>query len=142
VEAALNSGAKQLEELAQEQYGADELVRMDRTFTYTIPLNQSRDLLWAWSWCAINQNTLEQNLKNIQLDFSLAGDDIPLDQFQRLDYDSGSQKCTAFITMLSDWQAGENHLSTTVTFTAQINDGMADYPAGKQIFDYAVYVKP
>ena len=142
VEAALNSGAKQLEELAQEQYGADELVRMDRTFTYTIPLNQSQDLLWAWSWCAINQNTLEQNLKNIQLDFSLAGDDIPLDQFQRLDYDSGSQKCTAFITMLSDWQAGENHLSTTVTFTAQINDGMADYPAGKQIFDYAVYVKP
>jgi len=59
-----------------------------------------------------------------------------------LNYDSSGQKCTAYITVLSDWQGGENHLSTTVTFKTQINDGTADYLAGKQVFDYVVYVKP
>jgi hypothetical protein len=67
---------------------------------------------------------------------------VPLDQFQKLNYDSGNQKCTAYITVLSDWQAGENHLSTTVTFSAPVNDGTAEYPPGKQIYDYTVYVKP
>jgi C-terminal processing protease CtpA/Prc len=142
VNEALNSGVKQLEEVAKEKYSADDLIKMDQTFTYTIALNKSQDLFWVWGWCAIDQNTLDQNLKDIQLDFSLAGDVVPLDQLQKLDYDSGSQKCTAYITVLSDWQAGENHLSTTATFTTPINDGSADYPAGKQVFDYTVYIKP
>jgi C-terminal processing protease CtpA/Prc len=139
---ALTKNDQQLEQLAHEQYSAEDLAQMDRTFTYTIALNKSADLLWVWGWCAKDQNTLEQNLKNIQLAFSLAENDVPLDQFQKLDYDASGQVCTAYITVLSDWQAGENHLSTTVTFTARINDGMADYPAGKQVFDYVVYVKP
>jgi C-terminal processing protease CtpA/Prc len=139
---ALNNGVKQLEELAKEQYSVDDLVKMDQTFTYTIALNESQDLLWAWGWCAVDQATLEQNLNIIQLDFSLAGNKVLIDQFQKLDYDSGNQKCAAYITVLSDWQAGENHLSTFVTFTAPVNDGRADYPAGTQVFDYTVYIKP
>jgi len=139
---ALNSNAQQLEQLAKEKYSDDELVKTDRTFTYTISLNKSQDLLWAWGWCAKDQSTLDQNLQNIQIVFSLAGNDVPLDQFQKLNYDSSGQKCTAYITVLSDWQGGENHLSTTVIFKTQINDGTADYLAGKQVFDYVVYVKP
>jgi C-terminal processing protease CtpA/Prc len=139
---ALTNNDKQLEELAKERYSQDELAQMDRTFTYTIALNQSQDLFWAWGWCAADQETLDQNLGNIQLDFSLAGNAVPLDQFQQVSYTSGGQTCIAYITVLSDWQAGENYLSTTVTITAPINDGSADYPAGKQIFEYIVYIKP
>jgi hypothetical protein len=40
------------------------------------------------------------------------------------------------------YQAGENQLSTSARLKTQTNDGMADYPAGKQIFDYTVYLKP
>jgi C-terminal processing protease CtpA/Prc len=142
VESALNSGVKQLEELAREQYSTDELVKMDQTFTYTIPLIKTQDLIWAWGWCAADQATLELNLNNIELAFSLAGTEVPLDKFQKLDYDSGGQMCTVYLTVLSEWKAGENHLSTTVSFKTPINDGTVDYPAGEQFFDYIVYVKP
>jgi hypothetical protein len=43
---------------------------------------------------------------------------------------------------LDNWPAGEYHLSMTVTFENPINDGSADYPAGTQVFDYSVYIKP
>ena len=142
VNTALQNGTQQLEQLAKEQYSADELAKVDQTFTYTITLNQSKDLLWIWGWCAKDQNTLEQNLKNIQVDFSLERKTVSLDQLQQASYDSGGQKCIAYLTVLSDWQAGENHLSITATFTAPINDGTIDYPAGKQVFEYVVYVKP
>ena len=142
VNQALTDKDQQLEELAKEQYSAVDLAQMDRTFTYTIALSKSQDLFWAWNWCAKDQKTLDQNLTNIQLAFSLDGSAVPIDQFQKLDYPSNGQACTVYVTVLSDWQAGENHLSTTVTFTTAINDGMSDYPAGKQIFEYVVYVKP
>ena len=118
------------------------MAQMDRTFTYTIALDKSVDLFWVWSWCASDQTTLDQNLQNIQLSFSLAGNNVPLDQFQQLAYTSNGQTCTVYVTVLSDWQAGENHLSPTATFTAPINDGTLAFPAGKQIFEYIVYVKP
>jgi hypothetical protein len=43
---------------------------------------------------------------------------------------------------LTDWPAGEHHLSTIATFTAKINDGSADYAAGDYELDYEVFVKP
>lgn len=142
VNAALQNNDQQLEGLAKEQYTADELAQVNKVFTYTIPLTKSQDLLWAWGWCAKDQKTLDQNLQNIKLAFSLAGQDVPLATFQKLSYTATGQQCTAYITVLTDWQAGENHLSTTVTFTASINDGTTVYPPGKQVFDYVVYVKP
>jgi hypothetical protein len=51
---------------------------MNQTFTYTIVLNNSPELFWAWGWCAAEQATLEQNMEDIQLQFSLAGEEAPL----------------------------------------------------------------
>jgi hypothetical protein len=142
VDAAVAAGAKQLEDEAKETYSADELAKMGATFTYTVALSESKTLLWVYGWCAKDQATLDQNFQHIKLAFNLAGKSILLSQFQKLDYGSGGQQCRAYLAALTDWQAGENHLSTTVTFDAAINDGTADYPAGKQVFDYTVYVKP
>ncbi len=142
VNTAIQNNDQQLEQLAKEQYTAIQLAQMNQVFTYTIALAQSQDLLWAWGWCATDQKTLDQNLQNIKLAFSLAGQDVPLAQFQKVSYTANNQQCMAYITVLTDWQAGENHLSTTVTFTTSINDGTAVYPPGKQVFDYTVYVKP
>jgi hypothetical protein len=60
----------------------------------------------------------------------------------KLDSDnSQGQTCRTFVSALEDWQSGENHLTTTVAFKAPLNDGIADYKAGKQVFEYVVYVK-
>jgi hypothetical protein len=140
--AALANKDDVLDALAKENYTADQLSKMDSTFPYTITLGQSRTLLWEWGWCAKDQATLDQNFAHIKLAFSLQGKNIPTSQFQQFDQASSGMQCRTYVTALSDWQGGENHLSTTVTFTAKINDGTSDYPAGKQTFDYTVYVQP
>ena len=140
---ALESGnISQLEEKAREQYSQSDLSVMDKTFSYTIELFTPEDLLWAWGWCAGTEETLAENLKYVQPSFLLGGQEIDLDRFASLDYPASGQFCRAYYTILSDWPAGEHHLSTTVTFTRQINDGSVDYTPGSQVFEYIVYVKP
>jgi C-terminal processing protease CtpA/Prc len=133
---------KSLDEKARENYSSEDLSKMDTTFTYTIPLGKPEALLWVWGWCAADQDTLEQNFKNIKLAFSMNGETVPLEQFALLDYESGGLACRAYFTEVKEWPAGEHHLETLLTFTAKINDGSADYPAGFQKFDYTVYIKP
>jgi C-terminal processing protease CtpA/Prc len=138
---AINDGAKQLEELAREQYGAVALAKPG-TFDYTITLSESETLLWVWGWCATPQTVLNDNFKHVALTFTLDGKEIPQEEFYKLEYENNGQFCRVFVGALSDWPAGEHHLNTSVTFDAPINDGTADYPAGTQVFNYAVYVKP
>lgn len=141
-QAALDAHADPLEQQAKESYTADQMSKMDSTFTYTIVLNKPQTLLWSWGWCAKDQTTLDQNFAHIKLAFSLEGKDIPLDQFVKTDSVAGGQPCSTYSAALSDWQGGENHLKTVVTFDDAINDGSATYPAGSQTFEYTVYVQP
>jgi hypothetical protein len=138
---AINQGARQLEELAREQYGLDELASPG-TFAYTVALSESEPLLWAWVWCAATQEILDENFNAISLEFSLDNEKISSDDFLVMDFESSGLACRGYISALDNWPAGEHHLSTTVTFENPINDGSADYPAGTQIFDYSVYIKP
>lgn len=141
---ALETGnVTQLEEKAREQYGIEELAVMNTTFPYTIVLNRSEPLLWAWGWCAKDEDTLIENFKKIELAFSLNGQDVPLEQFADLDYKSNAgQPCRAYFAQVTDFFGGEHHLVTTVTFSGPINDGSVAYPAGQQVFDYAIFIKP
>ena len=137
----LSRGLRQLEEAAREQYGANELAQAG-TFSYTIPLGESEALMWAWGWCASTQEILDGNYEQIALEFNLDGNNIPSKDFLLYDFSNGGMPCRAYIGVLDKWPAGEHHLSTTVTIKKPINDGSADYPAMKQVLDYAVFVKP
>jgi hypothetical protein len=139
-ESELSSGTALLEDKAREKYTAADLAKPG-TFTYTIPLSASETLGWVYSWCAKDAATLNQNFKNIQLKFTLDGTDVT-QQMYTADVSSGGQECRLVFTVLSQWPAGEHHLTTTATFTARINDGTADYAAGDYKMDYTVFVKP
>jgi C-terminal processing protease CtpA/Prc len=142
-QSAVQSSTKLLDEKAREQYSTEDLLKMDTTFPYTITLTQSTPLIWAWGWCAKDQATLDDNLGKMKATFTLNGQDIAMDSFLKMDYDSSDgQKCRAYLLGLTDWQGGENHAITTATITAPLNDGKVDFLPGYQIFDYAVYVKP
>ena len=135
------SSANFLEDKAQEKYdGADS--SKPGVLTYTIPLSKSETLMWVYAWCTTTKEILDQNFKNIQLKFTLDEKDVPLTDMATMDLESNGQQCRLYFTALSDWTGGEHHLSTTATFKAKINDGMADYQPGDYVFNYAVYVKP
>ena len=133
----------QLEEKARESYDAEALSAMDTTFPYTIVLSESEPLLWAWGWCAKDDATLENNLAKMKVEFSLNGEPVAIDQFATLPYTTEDKRsCFAYFAQVTDFVGGEHHLVTTVTLTGAVNDGEATYPAGQQIFDYAVFIKP
>ncbi len=135
-----NSAAAFLEQLANEQY--DNPNEIGQTYTYTIALKESEPLLWAYGWCAADEKTLANNLAAMKVDFQLG--DTVLDKTNQLvlTYPNGDTQCQLMAYQLTNWQAGENHLKTTITLTKGINDGSAAYPKGSLVYDYIVYVKP
>ena len=137
------STAKQFEELARETYANDDYLKVPNTLAFTITLSTSKTLLWGWGWCAKDQPTLDDNLSKMDVTFTLNGQDVSLEQFLRLDYDSADgQKCTAYLLGVKDWAGGQHKAVTTVNFTAPLNDGVYDFPVGAQVFEYNIYVKP
>jgi hypothetical protein len=135
------SGSKLLEERAREQYTAVDFSKPG-TLTYTIALSKPETLVWLYAWCTTTPEILKQNMENIQFKFVLDGKEVPPADMVTADLEDVGQICRVYYTALSDWPAGEHHLSTTVTFTSKINDGKADYEPGDYVMDYAVYMKP
>ena len=139
-EAALKSGTPFLEAKAREKPDPAAMAKPGTT-SYTVPISASKSLIWAYAWCAKDAETLKQNFSNIQLTFNLDDEDVS-SQMNTTEMAANNQQCRLVYAELQDWPAGEHHLSTTAKFTAAINDGTADYPAGDYILDYAVIVQP
>jgi hypothetical protein len=131
---------EQLEAKAREQYAASDFSKPG-TLTYTVQLNQPGEtVMWLYAWCTTTQEILEQNFENIELTFTLDGEEVPLSDLATRDLENNGQQCRLYYTALSDWPAGEHHLSTSATFTDSINDGTTDYEAGEYVLEYSVYV--
>lgn len=147
--------ANTIEGLAPETYSADEY-HQPGVLTFTISIKSSQVLMWDYTWCAGNAATLKQYWASVSsLQFVLDGERVPLGDF--VFYETHDvRSCRSFYTYLSDWPAGEHHLSTTVTLSSAVNDVTfsstiledpaeffpVDYPAGDYIFETTVYVKP
>ncbi len=138
-ENAFAAGAKFVEDKAREQYTPEEL-STPGVWTYTVPLAKSETLIWAYYWCTTTTEVLEQNFSQIEVQFELNGQVVPMDKFAVTDLPNGGNQCRIMYAALSDWQSGENTLKTSVTFKSKINDGMGDYEAGDYVSIYSVFV--
>lgn len=141
-EAAFASGESFLWDVAREEYTEENF--SPHTKIYTIALSESKTLIWAYAWCAKDTETVEENFKQIDVKFILAGEEIPAEQLAVYNVESGGVQCRLLYTALSDWKAGEHHFTTETTFKSNISDGVSakTYEAGKYIDEYTVYVKP
>ena len=138
---AFSSGKSFVEDLAREKYESADF-GVPGTLVYTIPLLKEETLVWMYAWCTSTKEVLNQNFENIEVKFTLDGEDVPLDSLRKEDLENGGQWCRLYYTALSKWPAGEHKMSIAATFTAPINDGSADYEAGDYILEYNVFVKP
>jgi len=141
-EAAFQAQTDWLDMHAQETYQESEMAQAGRTYTFTIPLSKSRDLMWVYAWCTADEEIFEDNWSKIELEFALNGEIIPLDDFVKLEGVFSGNHCRAYYTVLSDWAVGEYVLTTTITFTESLNDGIMeeDLPAGTHVYEYHVYI--
>ncbi|TET97282.1 MAG: hypothetical protein E3J30_09300 [Anaerolineales bacterium] len=138
-EAAFEAQTSWLQDLAPESY--DVSSQAGDTYTYTIEMDTSQDVMWVYGWCTATQEQLAQNLDNISLVFTLDGKTVPLDSFVRLEGKFGELECRLHYALLTDWPPGEHLLTTEVTFATAINDGFDDFPAGTHVYEYQVHVE-
>jgi C-terminal processing protease CtpA/Prc len=136
----LNNGVAFLSDLAREQYSAEER-EAPGTFTFTVVMNRSQDVIAGYFWCTSTNEILADNWAKIEVTFELDGVAIPAAEFNEETVASGSGPCTALSAKLSDWPAGEHSLIVETTFTAALNDGFADYPAGIYREEFTIYVE-
>ena len=138
-EAAFEAGTPWLQDLAPESY--DLTSQAGESYTYTIQLDGSQEVMWVYGWCTVTQEQLAQNWDNISLVFTLDGEAVPLDSFVRLEDKFGELECRLHYALLADWPSGEHLLTTEVTFATAINDGLDDFPAGTHSYDFRVHVE-
>ena len=141
-EAAFQAETTWLDDLAQESYGEDELSQSGRVYTYTVPLYNAEDLIWAYAWCTADEESFQVNWSKIIVEFALNGEEVPVENFALLEGVFGENHCRLYYTVLQDWTIGEHFIETKVTFTSPINDGITatDFPAGTHVYEYHVYV--
>jgi hypothetical protein len=141
-ESAFQAQTEWLEDFAQENYEDTVLSLAGETYTFTVPLNTSRKVMWVYAWCTADQESFEDNWSKIELDFSLNGENVPLEDFAKLEGVFNDNHCRAYYTVLSDWAVGEHIVKTEITFTDSLNDGIAeeDFPAGTHVYEYHVYI--
>ena len=138
-EAAFEAGTTWLQDLAPESYELTS--QAGESYTYTIQLDRSQEVMWVYGWCTVTQEQLAQNWDNISLVFTLDGEAVPLDNFVRLEGNFGELECRMNYALLADWPPGEHMLTTEVTFATAINDGLDDFPAGTHSYDFRVHVE-
>jgi len=136
-----SSNAVFVDTLAREQYLPSDYARPG-TLTFTVPLELGRyQLIWRYGWCATTSAILADNLQRIQVKFTLDGEAVPLGDFALADHQANSgEQCHDWYIALGPWPVGLHNLTTRITFTAALNDGNADYPAGDYVHEYTVSV--
>jgi hypothetical protein len=137
-ELALAEGVPWLTELAEEDY--DITAQAGETYTYTVTLDQSRDVIWMYGWCTNSEELLRQNWENITLAFGVNGEDVRLDRFAMLESGFEDQHCRLYYALVTDWPQGEHELITEVTFETELDDGTDIYPAGTHWYKHIVSV--
>ena len=137
---ALAAGTPSLQELAEEEY--EENSQAGETYTYTIFLDESQDLIWAYGWCATTKEILKDNWENITVDSSVNGYEVPLSKFAATEYGGEGLECRLYYALVTDWPEGTHTLLNEVTFDMELYDGTDTFPAGTHYYEYVVTVAP
>ena len=138
---------KTLYDLAPERYSDADSNRVNVTLRFTIDSQPDVPLLWFASWCAVNDEILEQNLTKITFRFDADGYVIPMDRLAKETYESSTDplkgwKCVEYRTILRDWKPGTYKLTETTSFSSAVNDGQVAFDAGIMTREYTVTISP
>ena len=110
--------------------------------TYSVSIDPSDSLLWSFSWCAKNEDTLRKILAPLDLKFFI---DESLVYYPQIRVESSSISngwvCRQWITLLSEWEVDTSHiLEINYTLKEPIFDGSNNYPAG--VYHQIIKVEP
>ncbi|MGD8849279.1 MAG: S41 family peptidase, partial [Anaerolineales bacterium] len=133
-DAAVENGVPLLEQLAPETY--TNPFSSPGVYTYTPDLSQTGRALWVAGWCD-ESGQFEESISNIEFEMRLNANTVPLSNFSELDYDSEGQRCRFYVSLLTDWPAGEHLVETEMDFINPVAEG---FDPGVRLFEYHVVI--
>jgi serine/threonine protein kinase len=141
----ISSTLKTLGDLAVEKYSNSDTNTVNLTLTYTVHSKPDVPLVWSSGWCAVNDQTLQQNLARINFVFKADGYEVPLERLAANTYEATASnmkgwKCQEYLTVLRDWKPGTYKLVETINFLSAINDGQDAFDPGRMIRQYTVTI--
>jgi hypothetical protein len=141
----ISSTLKTLGDLAVEKYSNSDTNTVNLTLTYTVNSKPDVPLVWSSGWCAVNDQTLQQNLTKINFVFTAEGYELPLERLAANAYEATASnmkgwKCQEYLTVLRDWKPGTYKLVETINFLSTINDGKDAFDPGRMIRQYTVTI--
>ena len=111
----------------------------DRTFTHTITLHEERSMVFVMGWCTDTPERMKETLPTQQINFSVDGKEVPLEQLRVLESGSPDHMCHSWQARFSHWPQGETDIAMDITYTAAITDGFGtDYQPGTQKWLFVV----
>jgi C-terminal processing protease CtpA/Prc len=137
--AALSAGVPFLSDEANESY-TDEEVYAPHTLTYTVDMAESQDVLAGYLWCTVTEEQLVDNWGRMEFTFLLNGEELPAENFQLTEAQSGDSPCYLLLAQLGAWPDGQHTFVVDVEYTSGFNDGFDDYPAGHYRDEYTINV--
>ena len=137
--AAAKGNTPILEELADESPNYD-LPEPGQKRVYSIPMDNSKESIWWYAWCAASKTIAYKNWGNITMTFYMNDQQVSEDNFYQTDGQADQEYCFYQLVGLTDWPRGEHILLTEISFDQEINDGNKVYPVGLRKLEYKVYV--
>lgn len=142
IEALRGGQVRALEALASERYATEDFAGPG-TLTYTVAIEDEVPTVLMYGWCAVDEQTLQQNFEHIVVRIYFNEEELGTDVVHGLTYVSpqSDMPCQAYGVLMSDWPDGRYTLKAVASFDEEINDGLADYAPGDYSAVYNVTVE-
>jgi len=112
------------------------------TETVNANVQSNQAYTWVETWCAKDNATLQNNLKDISVSFAINGSSVDSGLItQTTPHQLNGLSCVDYFVILSNWVAGQQAtLTKTLTLRKPVFDGKTIYAAGSYVFQYNVQI--
>lgn len=123
---------------------------LDRPFADSVsPTTQTRSgvvdadetYVWAITWCATDENTLEDSLDSFDVEFEINGDNVRSRNINEVFSTQNRLACVSYFVLLSDWEGDSVELTAVLTLEDAVFDGRSVYSEGDYIYNYEIEIR-
>lgn len=101
-------------------------------------VDANQDYVWQQTWCATDEQTLEANVANIDVQFSVNDRVVDPSRVTIARATNDPYVCNIYFVTLSDWTPGNVTLISSLNMTEPVFDGQTIFPDGSYVYQYTV----
>lgn len=101
-------------------------------------VDSSQSYVWQQTWCATDDQILEESLANINMQFSVNDRAVDPSLVTEARATNAPYSCNIYFVALSDWTPGNVTLISTLNLLEPVFDGQTIFPDGNYVYQYNI----